>query len=618
MLAGISSLPLCFALVLAQAHAATAVLTRSYDNGRTGANTSETALTPNVVANGLIKVKSLAIGDDPRIEAQPLYVPGLVMARDGKAHNVVFVATMGNHVYAFDADAGEGHDLLWRSPLLGRPFPPGPDPENPPPATSVERWGINVRWGILSTPVIDLDAQQMYIVNWVASQNAKSALLYLHRIRLSDGQEIGVARRLRWTLRDARGRPVLDARGAPVSLRENQRQRAALLLTPLSGKHKTLFIGVAGGESSGSAHGWLLAVDVDTFRQSAAFPTTRQGFGGGIWQGAQGPSSDDHGHIFAMTGNGGYNARESEEDKHPGKAGDFNGTTDFAEAFLKLNYHKDAAGRASLTLEDWFIPFQDLKRSAPQGELDYQDQDLGSAAPVLPPGTSLLLGAGKDGILYVLDREHLGKTIGDLSALKQPPQFITFSGQGLRAAPPDIDFPLGGGPDSGAGTPRKTHHLHASPVYWKGADGAMLFDWGENEALRAWKIDPTSGKLEFFAKGAELASRALALDDSVGGMTGGMISLSSDGIHNGIVWTLAPLDGNANTAVVEGVVRAYDAANLDPAGNADGSPRLKLLWDSARSGVKFHFSKFCPPMVADGKLFVPTYDGRVDVYAPRF
>jgi outer membrane protein assembly factor BamB len=604
-------------LVLAQAQAATVVLTRSYDNGRTGANISETILTPQRVANGLRKIKCLKIPDDPRIEAQPLYVPGLLVATDNRVHNVVFVASMGNHVYAFDADAPEGQDLLWTSPLLGKPFLPGPDPENPPPATSVDRWAINIHWGILSTPVIDLDTQRMYIVNWVAGANGKLPNLFLHRIRLADGHEIGAARRLRWTLRRANGKPVFDARGNLVRLHPDQRQRAALLLSPLRGRHKTLFIGIAGGESSGDPHGWLVAVDIDTFRETAAFPTTVQGYGGGIWQGGQGPSSDDRGHVYAMTGNGGYNAREGTGDTHPGKVGDFNGSTDFAEAFIKLRYRKPAAGKASLKLDDWFIPFQDLKRTPPQGQLDYQDQDLGSAAPVLPPSTSLLLGAGKDGILYVLDREHLGRKVGDPTVLKQPPIFITFNGQGLIAAPPHIDFLLGGGPESGQGSPRKTHHLHGSPVYWTGPGGPLLFDWGENESLRAWKIDPVSGKLEFLAKGAEIASRAMALDTSIGGMTGGIISVSSNGTGDGVVWSLAPIEGNANTAVVEGIARAYDATTFDPAANPDGTARLKLLWDSARSGVTFHFSKFCPPMVADGKLYVPTYDGRVDVYAPQ-
>jgi outer membrane protein assembly factor BamB len=224
-----------------------------------------------------------------------------------------------------------------------------------------------------------------------------------------------------------------------------------------------------------------------------------------------------------------------------------------------------------------------------------------------------VLGAGKDGILYILDRGNLGKKIGDLSALRQPPIFVTFNGLGLTPSPPNIDFQLGGGPDPGQGPPRKTHHLHASPVYWAGPGESLLFDWGENESLRSWKIDPTSGKIDFLGKGAELSSRALALDQSIGGMTGGMVSLSSNGTSDGIVWTLAPIDRNANKEVAAGIVRAYDAVAFDGT-NADTTQRVKLLWDSTRAGVTFNFSKFCPPVVADGRLYVATYDGRVDVY----
>jgi len=81
------------------------------------------------------------------------------------------------------------------------------------------------------------------------------------------------------------------------------------------------------------------------------------------------------------------------------------------------------------------------------------------------------------------------------------------------------------------------------------------------------------------------------------------------------VWTLAPQSGDANTHVVRGILRAYDASALDPIPNADGTPRLKLLWHSDHiPDNAFNHSKFCPPVVADGKVFVPTYDGRVDVY----
>jgi hypothetical protein len=597
---------------------ATPVLTRSYDNSRNGANTTETTFTPALVASkGLTKVKSLSIPDDPRIEAQPLYVPGLVMKKDNKAHNVVFVASMGNLVRAFDADAPEGADLLWTSLALSNPYKPIAKKANNPEGreTNVDLWGINILWGILSTPVIDLDKQRMYLANWTEGPDPNEPVLLLHQIGLTDGKEIGTGQLLKGPLT---GKPVLDFRGKPVQLNSNQKQRAALLLSPLRGQHKTLFIGITGGETPGDPHGWMVAVDVDTFKQTAAVPTTQQGFGGGIWQGAAGPASDDQGNVYVMTGNGGFDVRKQAGDTSSGQLVDFtgNGKTDFAEAFVKFTYQRTGNGKGSLSLADWYIPYQDFNRSN-QGNPDYQDQDLGGGGPILPKGTTLMMGAGKDGILYELDRTNLGKKINDNTALKQAPLFLTFNGSGLSTSPlnNNLDFKLGGGPDPGQGPPRKTHHQHSSPAYWTGSTGSFLYDWGENESLRSWQVNPTTGQVSFLGKSAEIASRAEALNQSIGGMTGGMLAVTSNGANDGIVWSLAPIDGNANQQVVPGIVRAYDATAFDTVNNTDDTRKLKLLWDSTRSAVTFHFSKFCPPMVADGKLYVPTYDGRVDVYA---
>lgn len=594
-------------LIALQVQAATPVLTRSYDNGRTAANMSETVLTPSLVATkGLKRMKSLAIPDDPRIEAQPLYVPDLMMKKDKKKHNVIFVASMGNNVYAFDADAPAGSDLIWKT-QLGAPFVPPATQVNGHRSTGTDFWGINIAWGILSTPVIDLDASKLYAVNWMVVKGQPA--LFLHQVGLSDGKEIGKAQAITGVIKGPNGQPLMDATGKPLKLGADQKQRAGLLLVPLTGQHKTLFIATTGGENPGDPHGWMIAFDVDTFTETTAWAATQQGFGGGMWQGSQGPSSDPAGNVYAMTGNGGFNIKDA-------VTTNFNGTTDFAEAFVKLKYERTGAGRGTLTLADWFIPFLDTTR-ANVNNYDYRDQDLGSSAPVLPPNTNLIIGAGKDGLLYVLDRDHLGQNApGDLSALKTPPLFITYNGIGLPTSGAGLDFPIGAPGEN----PNKTHHLHGSPVYWNGSNGPMIFDWGENESLRAWKLDTTTGAVTFVGKGGEVASADLAAAPTgFGGMTGGMLALSSNGTiaNTGIVWSLTPLTGDANKAVVPGIARAYDATTLDATPIDPQTPRLKLLWDSTRSGVTFNFSKFCVPVVADGKLLVPTYDGRVDVYVPN-
>jgi hypothetical protein len=608
-------------MLSALAGAQAPVLTRSYDNGRTGANTSETTFTPRLVqTRGLRLLKSLRVDDDPRIEAQPLYVPNLKLA-DGTTHNVVFIASMANQVWAFDLDAPEGKDLLWKS-SLGAPFiptegvqrggkcVPGSVGTNDHRCTRIDWWGINIAWGILSTPVIDADTNTMYLAGWLVGKDKKPAL-FVHHIRLQDGRKVGSSRAITAVLKGPDGKPVDDAKGRPIALNPDQKVRAALLLAPLRGPHKTLFIATTGGENPGDPHGWVVAVDTDTFGQTSSWVSTPNSFGGGIWQGGQGMAADDAGNVYALTGNGGFVIDNG------GKVRDFVGDTDFAEAFIKLAYARSGPGSGTLTLADWFIPFRDSLRQN-LGNYNYQDQDLGSAAPIVPPGTNVVLGAGKDGLLYVLDRANFGKAVGDLRVLKSTQlSYVTFNGVGLPTSVGttgrNMDFVLG----NPSLNPDKTHHLHGSPVYWEGPGGSMIFTWGENESLRGWKFDPLAGTVAFIGKSAEVASAKLATAaNGIGGMTGGMLTLSSNGKtpDTGIVWTTAPIDGDANHDVVAGIARAYDATSLDPVPIDSQTPKLALLWDSQRSGVAFNFSKFCPPVVTDGKLLVPTYDGRVDIY----
>lgn len=590
-------------LATAAAWAGPSVLTRSYDNARTGANTSETVFTPDKVAQGMTKRFSIHIPDDPRIEAQPLYVPGMLMP-DGVKHDVLYVFSMANTVWAFDANTGAP---LWSHPAsLGPPFrpPPGDGVDINPP--------INVAWGIVSTPVIDLASSTLFIVNWIVDAQGKRQLR-LHALRLRDGKP---------------RRPALpiaasftNAAGQNISLNQVQKQRAALLLHPLRGsaspsKHKMLYVAFTGSESpppdgdpTRANHGWVVAFDVTVWKQAAAWVVTPSSFGGGIWHSSQGPAADEAGNVYVMTGNGGWIAT-------PQGVRDFVGQTDFAESFVKLSY--SAGPPASLRVIDWFAPFRDSTRKQwnkpevapfPMG-YGYQDQDLSAGGPVLPPGTSLLLGAGKDGVLYVLDRNNLGKAVGDFGKLKAPPSFFTWTPD--PAVPSYAGATPQGNLDFKPALGVKMRHLHGTPVYWKSADrGPLLFVWGENGPLRAWSLEP-SGKTTHLARGAEIASAALADPTAMnmGGMPGGMLTVSANGGSDGIVWATAPLDGDANRKVVAGVVRAYDATRFDPTPHADGTPRLRLLWSAAG----FNYAKFCPPVAADGKLFVPTYDGRIDVY----
>jgi outer membrane protein assembly factor BamB len=578
------------------------ILTRSYDAARTGANTDETVLTPQKVAgNVLVKHFSMVFNDDPRLEAQPLYVPSITMD-DGKLHDVVYVCTMANNVWAFDAHDGKP---IWKTPAhLGPPIKPKPAPHPGFPAASeIDIWGVNILWGVLSTPAIDLDTKRMYVVNWTSPDGTvDKAEFQLHDLNIVNGQEDGHPPLTIEATADAQTAGQKSAE----FIASRQKQRASVLLASAKdasgAARKTLFVAFGmTHEEHDPTHGWLIAYDIGTFRKTAAWCTTPNGTGSGIWQAGQGPAADENGDVYLMTGN--YGVLDANGDTVPPAP------ADLPESIVKLHYTAppDATSDGKLEAVAWFTPFRDSDRNA-QGDDDFQDYDLGSAGPLPIPGMSLVVGAGKDGVIYVLDKDTtLFGQGSDFSRLKQPPIFFTyFPGFGVDASVVhNLDKLFDG----------KTHHLHASPVFWTDpVRGPMLFVWGENECLRAWTIE-TSGKITFVAKSAEVASAAMA---GRGGMPGGLLAVSSNGAtpNTGIVWTLTPIDGDANKHVVEGILRAYDASNLDPNNNADGTPRLKLLWDSKHiPGNTFNHSKFCPPVVTAGKVFVPTYDGRVDVYA---
>jgi outer membrane protein assembly factor BamB len=578
------------------------VLTRSYDNRRTGANTSEKILTLSNVRD-LKKLRELALdpGDDPRIEAQPLYVPQLQIS--GGLHDVVIVCTMANNVYAFDVDSGA---KLWKS-NLGTPVAPkvtgktifGLD------ETEIDLWGINIRWGILSTPVIDFDTKTLYIVNWSSPDGTRAkASHHLNALNISTGTP-------------AHAPLAIQASAGPSAHfnSPNQKQRSALLLSPLrepAGRHvkKTLFMACGmTGETTRGDHGWLIAFDVDSFRQIAAWTSTPSTLAGGIWQAGQGPASDDQRNVYAMTSNGGWN-----------------GTTDFAESFVRLRQTA-----TTLALADWFTPFRDQERpKAAANGYDFTDQDLGSAGPVLPENTNLLVGCGKDGVLYVFDRAHLGKkavdqtkpSLADNKPLINAVFFTYFPG--TFATNPLVS--VNGFPDG------KTHHLHGSPIAWTSdANGPMLFVWGENAPLRSWSLK-ADGQITFLGESQETAS---AFSGIFNAMPGGMLTLSANGGTNAIVWGSVPVkgtwdehnrddsgpqnEGNANQQIVEGVLRAY-AATAFEGKTPNGNPRIKLLWQNTNPGdaqvgdARYTYNKFCPPVVADGKVLLATYDGRVIVF----
>src|SRR6478752_5130140 len=383
-----------------------AITTRSCDNARTGSYPHETELTAAAVGKrGIRRAFPLPLrGDKCGAEAQPLAVPG-VMLDDGSVHDVIYLADMANQIWAFDAATGAE---LWVR-TLGRPVDG---------SGKIDMHVVNDHWGVLGTPVIDTATGILCAVAWVSADGSVSTAGHLcFAVSIRNGKNAAGPI-------DLEGVTYDPGNGLPVQAFSSaaRKQRAGLLLTKVDGV-ATVFAGFGSiRETSDDARGWVIACGTAPFATTAAWAATAKGFGGGIWQGAGGLAADTTGHVYAMTGNG-----------------SFDGVTDFAESFVKLAYTPPTGGGAAhLQLVDWWTPFTDAARVAPAqhvaipvaadpdgeqalptnfravaasaGMDGWDDMDLASGGPVVVPSHNAVLGAGKDGVLYVVKLDDMGRT----------------------------------------------------------------------------------------------------------------------------------------------------------------------------------------------------------------
>jgi hypothetical protein len=352
------------------------VLTQHNDNTRAGLNASEKILTPaNVNVDSFGKLFTQNV--DGIIVAQPLYATGVLM-NDGNVHNVVYVATQNNTVYAFDADSTQGSNA---SPLWSVSLNDGgtPDPISDFGCTGTHYTEI----GIMGTPVIDAGKTTLWVVAKTVIGTGDNAVrnFSLHALDITTGSE-----RL--------GGPVIITATAPSSNGSGtfnpiyQMQRPALLL-----QGGVLYIGFGGNGCDQYAYnGWLLAYNAQNLQQESAFLVTPDGLRGSIWQGGSGPAADANGNVYVVTANGTYD----------GPAGG----NDFGDSVLKMGWNGSVFG-----VIDYFTPYN-------QKLLAQQDLDLGSSGPlVLPDQPGLypheLVAAGKEGTLYLINRDNEGQFNSD-------------------------------------------------------------------------------------------------------------------------------------------------------------------------------------------------------------
>jgi hypothetical protein len=532
----------CAGLVVESAALSADVLTQHNNNSRTGANVSETTLTTTSVAPDRFG-KLWTLYADGQIVAQPLYVSQLAVDTTSNpatpavkgTFNAVLIVTMHNTVYLYDADKEnplpDGKTKpLWAT-WLGQARPGGKD---------IDMWSTNdPEWGIVSTPVIDPARTTVWVVAW---HNEGGAFRYrLHALNLKDGAE----RRASTVIGGIAPDPTQPCKFPNAFNPCTQKQRAALLLS-----QGTLYAAFGGDGNRGS----VFAFDANTLQQRAVWFSTPTGDSGGIWQSGQGPAADAQGSVYLITGNGTFDANT--------------GGHNFGDSFVRL----ELAG-GSLQVGDSFTPCnQDFMRTT--------DLDLGAGGAVLIPGSGLLYGGGKEGVIYLLSRTNMGKYSPGAPGqdCKNPNSLQEFQATDLH--------------NHGAGT--IFGHIHSSPVLWSGPDAKRIYVWGENDHLKAFRFVQD--------KFVDLTNPKLSTYRPPDGMPGGMLSVSSDRqtVGTGIVWAVVPLNGDANkNRGVQGIVLALDAQDIS-----------RELWTSERSGQRDHlglFAKYTPPTIAGGKVFVATY-----------
>jgi len=331
------------------------VLTRNYNNQRTGANLSETALSvSNVNSNQFGKLFMLPVDD--QIFAGLLYVSGLQIA--GGTHNVIFAATVNNSVYAFDADT-LGSPLWYRNfngsglPLVN---------------TQVFQGYLDFTGniGIVGTPVIDGSAKTMYFVTRTVESG--NTVQRLRAIDITSGA-------------DRTNSPqVIQATVSGIQFNAAiQNQRSALALS-----QGVVYVAWASYGDSFAYDGWVMAYNSTTLSPLGAFNTTPGGSRGGIWMAGAAPAFDAAGNAYFATGNG-----------------TFDGVTEFGESLVKFS-------PGSINELDYFAP-------ADYATLNDDDLDFGSAGPTLLPGSSLMIQGGKEGRLFLLNTNSLGhESAGDV------------------------------------------------------------------------------------------------------------------------------------------------------------------------------------------------------------
>ncbi|TMC67983.1 MAG: hypothetical protein E6J18_14995 [Chloroflexi bacterium] len=512
------------------------VPTQHNDNTRAGWNDSETVLTTsNVNVTHFGALFSLLVDD--QVYAQPLVVGDVAIGTEHR--NVVYVATVNNTLYAFDGDDGR---LYWRRNFTAPGMRP-PRNTDMTGACSGRYPNFSGNIGTVGTPVIDTASQVIYFVT--RSTSAGAFVQDLHAVNIVSGHDVaGGPVRITATYAGNGDGSVNNVIGFDAQ-KQNQRQGLTLA-------NGIVYVTFASHCDWGPYHGWILGYDAATLQRRVVYNDTPNGYAGGLWESGMGMAADAQGNLYVVTGNGTV-----------GDSSDPTSLTNRGESALKLT-----PSGSTLQVASYFTP-------ADYQALNDTDIDYGSMGSLLIPNSSYFLTGGKDGNLYLVNKDNMG---GWVSSSNQVQQVV----------------PLGSG-----------SNMHCQAAYYKGSTREFIYVWSENDVLRAIPFD----------RGSNLLDRTGEIDYAgLGGPTGqsgAVLSVSSNGSTDGtgILWASYAKSGDAESFVSPGILRAFDASDV-----------TKELWNNqqnaARDGAGM-YAKFSPPTIANGHVYLPTFSNKVVVYGLR-
>jgi hypothetical protein len=493
------------------------VLTWHNDNARSGQNLNETILTPaNVKSSTFGRLFTIAV--DGKVDAQPLYVASI--ARGGRHQNILFVVTEHDSGYAFDADTGA---QLWHVSMLGA---------NETPSDARGCGQITPEIGVTSTPVIDLKMGPHGTMYLVAMSKSSSGTYYqrLHALDITNGSE-----QFNGPINIAATYPGNGAEGSGGTQTFAPAQhvdRPGLLI--VNGIVYTTW----GSHCDANPYtGWIIGYNESTLAQTGVLNLTPNGSDGGIWMAGAGPAADAEGNIYLLMGNGTFDTT---------LASGFPAHGDYGNAFVKVQVSANGA----LSVADYFTMSNTTSESN-------SDEDLGSGGlmllPSLPDSTgqshALVVGAGKDRNVYVVDSSDMGKFNPTTDSIYQM-----------------MNTAVGGS-------------VFSSPAWFNGT----LYYGSVGDILRGFS----------FAEGKFPLTPSTQSPNTFGS-PGSTPSISANGTKNAILWAAE----NTSPAVLH----AYDATNLT----------TELYNSNQAPGGRDQFgagNKFIVPTVANGKVYVGTTNG---------